>query len=113
MDTKRAPVSENFVDKTAATPAERFLDSILQNLNPVTAARKVHTKLINKGYMAAPKGVVNFGGDDFVDKLVKSVRLNEIMKKDDLVNPKVLYSDGYGDLIPVDRIDKLNAKNSR
>jgi hypothetical protein len=100
--------SKNFVDKTSYTPAQKFLDDISVTLNPVTAARNVRGALIKRGIIVPKKGpAIDSSGRDYIDKVVSDIRLNEIMKRQDLVDPRVLVSDDYGKLIPLDRWDKL------
>ncbi len=61
VDLAKAPESKNFVDHTARTPAQKFLDGLLLKMNPVIAIRKVKEDLLENGYIDAPERTIQLG----------------------------------------------------
>lgn len=92
--------SNELVDRTAYTPMENFLVGVGNALNPVTAARKVRMKMIEKGIIE-PQVSDMFGHanmKEWLDQVGKAVALKQITDNMDLMNPEVLASSEYGDL---------------
>ena len=51
MDFSKTKPSKNFTDNTGDSPAVRYLDGLLNRLNPVTAYRNLRTELIKGGVL--------------------------------------------------------------
>lgn len=60
MDLKNAKKSKNFVDKTGYTEKQKMIDGLLAALNPVAAYRNIRGKMLENGYIDAPKREINY-----------------------------------------------------
>ena len=80
---------------------DNFLLAVGGALNPVTAARKVRGKLIEKGIIQ-PHVSDMFGHQnmaEWIDSVEKAVALKRVTDNMNLVDPNVLYDSKYGDLL--------------
>jgi hypothetical protein len=101
MDKKKLPISGRLEDRTGDNNLQRFLNYMLVQLNPVYAYRKARTP---DGTIPASEGVdLRTNSKGYINALVNKQLLAQIMSEDDLVDPKVVLSGKYGDLIPKDR----------
>jgi hypothetical protein len=105
MDFKDQKKSKNFKDTTGYNMQQKGLDSFLMAANPAILMRKIREKRLQEGLIPPPK-TSPFGPTN-INQLVLNELLSRLMKNDDLINPQVVMSRMYGDLIPEDRWDKM------
>lgn len=105
MDLKKVKPSERFYDRTGDSVVRKGMNAFLMDANPVVLMRKVRDKQIQEGKLLPPE-TSPFGPTN-VKQLMLNEMLLRLMRNDDLINPQVVQSGMYGDLIPEDRWDKM------
>lgn len=108
--------SDNFVD-TVGNPITGFLTTLFDRLKPSVKKEQYASELIDQGWKY-PQSYYdshpNIGGRVNFRRRILDSLLQEIISNQKLVDPHVIMSSEYGDLIPTEeRFDYWNKKEQQ